>query len=81
MQDDKLLHSYLGSSSAASHTIDLSVQDSDIVAKAPQLERQVLWAPTPQTLLSSIDELFKFLAPPEQRSFVQKVLALMLFVA
>ena len=75
-QDEQLLRSQFDSSSATSQFTDLNVQESDIVAKVLQLERQVVWAPTPQTLLSSIDELFKFLLPSEQRTLVQKVLIL-----
>lgn len=72
-KDEQLLHSHLPGCSVMSPSVDFSVQESDIIAKVPQLERQVLWAATPQTLLSAIDELFKFLAPSEQRGFVQKV--------
>eukprot|EP00731_Ephydatia_muelleri_P027127 Em0018g1227a len=72
-EDEQLLHSHLPGSSVTPPSVDFSVQEEcDIIAKVPQLERQLLWATTPQALLSAIDELFKFLAPPEQRAFVQK---------
>lgn len=71
-EDKQLLCSHFSGSSDTSASADLSVQNSDVVPKVAQLERQMLWASTPQTLLTSIDELFKFLAPTEQRTFVQK---------